>query len=187
MMRNTGVAERTSALFRLDPSHTAVEFQVKHMMFTTVRGRFPEVSGELFLDAEDATRSWVKASVQVASVDTRDAQRDAHLRSADFFDAEQYPTITFESKRVELGRRENEARVVGDLTIRGVTKEVVFDAAFVGRGNDPWGNVRVGLTASTTVNRKDFGLTWNVALEAGGWLVGDEIKINLEIQGVYAG
>lgn len=183
---STAVLERTDGLFRVDPSHTNAAFAVKHMMFTTVRGRFAEVEGELYLDASDPTRSWVKASVKVASVDTRDEQRDAHLRSADFFDAEQYPAITFDSSRVEPGEEEGTARVYGQLTIRDVTRDVVFDAELTGRGIDPWGNARVGLSASTTVNRKDFGLVWNVALESGGLLVGEQVKIDLEIQAVYA-
>ena len=139
----------------------------------------------LDLDAEDPTRSSVRANVKTTSVDTRDSNRDAHLRSPDFFDVERFPEITFVSKRVDL-RGENEARVVGDLTIRDVTKEVVFDASFLGQGKDPWGNTRVGFSASTTVNRKDYGLNWNVALEAGGWLVGDQVKIVLEFQAVRA-
>ena len=160
-----------------------VEFAIKHMMFSTVKGRFGEVSGELFLDAEEPERSSVRAAVNVASIDTNEPQRDAHLRSPDFFDVANFPTISFVSKRVQ---RTGEARalVIGDLTIRGVTREVAFDTTFLGRGNDPWGKMRVGFSASTTINRSDFGLQWNVALEAGGFLVGDTVKINLEVEAV---
>lgn len=172
-----------AADFVIDPSHTVVEFAVKHMMFSTVKGRFTEVTGTIHLDANDPTRSWVDASVGTASIDTRDENRDAHLRSADFFEVDKYPRITFRSKRVELAG-ENEARVVGDMTIKDVTREVVFDAKFLGIGKNPWGKTVAGLSASTTINRKDYGLTWNVALEAGGFLVGDDIKINLEIEAI---
>ncbi|MHB9091971.1 MAG: YceI family protein [Chloroflexota bacterium] len=173
----------THGVFKIDPSHSNVEFVAKHMVFASVRGRFSDAEGLLDLNAEDPTRSSVRANVKTASVDTRDTNRDAHLRSADFFDVENYPEITFLSKRVEL-HGNNEARVVSDLTIRGVTKEVVFDATFLGQGKDPWGNTRVGFSASATVNRKDYGLNWNAALEAGGWLVGDQVKIHLEFEAI---
>lgn len=180
------VTAAPAADFAIDASHTVVEFAVKHMMFSTVKGRFTEVEGIIHLDREDPTRSWVDARVRTDSVDTRDEKRDAHLRSADFFDAANYPEITFRSKRVELAGQPEEARVVGDLTIRGITREVAFAARFLGSGKNPWGKTVAGLSAMTTINRKDFGLTWNVGLEAGGFLVGDEIQINLEIEAIQS-
>ena len=171
------------ATYRVDPAHTTVEFAARHMMFATVKGRFGAVQGEIVYDEAAPTRSSVVASAEVASVDTRESNRDAHLRSADFFDAERFPKITFQSRRVEpLG--EGQYRVVGDLTIRGVTHEVAFEGAYLGKGIDPWGGTRVGFSATATLNRKDFGLNWNVALEAGGWLVGDQVKLSLEVEAV---
>lgn len=167
--------------YQIDPAHTTAEFAVKHMMFTTVRGRFGKVEGTILVDEYDPSRSSVEASAETASVDTRDEQRDAHLRSADFFDAEQYPKLTLKSKRVEP-KGQNKARVVTDLTIRDVTREVVFDVEYLGSGKDPWGNTKAGFSATAKINRKDFNLVWNVALETGGFLVGDEVTLTLDVQ-----
>ena len=169
--------------WELDPSHTLVEFAAKHMMFTTVKGRFTGVRGTIVDAADDPTRSSVEAEIEAASLTTGDAQRDAHLRSPDFLDVETYPTITFRSTRVEPVS-DRRFRVIGDLTIRGTTREVALDTEVHGHARNPYGRTVAGFSAQTEINRKDFGLTWNVALEAGGWLVGDTIKILLEVQAV---
>ena len=165
----------------IDPVHSQVEFAVKHMMITTVRGYFTGVTGTIALDEADLSRSSVNVEIDAASINTRDAQRDTHLRSADFLDVERFPTITFRSTRVEP-RGDDELRVVGDLTLHGVTREVTLDTTFNGRGTNPWGQEVIGYEAETKINRKEFGLEWNVALEAGGWLVGDNLKITIDIQ-----
>lgn len=167
----------------IDPAHSSVEFSVKHMMFTTVRGRFNNFSGTLNIDEANPTRSFAEGKVETSSIDTRDANRDAHLRSADFFDVEKYPYMTMRITRVEVASH-GHYRVTAALTIKDVTREVVFDANAVPLGKDPWGNHRWGFSAETSLNRKDFGLNWNVALETGGWLVGDQVKINIELQAI---
>ncbi len=172
----------TRTIWQIDPAHTLVELSVKHMMFTTVKGRFTGVRGTIVDVADDPTKSSVEAEIDAATVNTGEPQRDAHLRSPDFLDVEKYPTITFKSTRIE-GTRER-FKVVGDLTIRGTTREVVLDTTFNGTGKNPYGKTVAGFSAATEINRKDFGLTWNVALEAGGWLVGDGIKITIEVQAV---
>ena len=174
-------ATAARATWAVDPAHSLVEFGVKHMMFTTVKGRFGTVSGTLVTDDANPVAASVSAEIDVASIDTREGQRDAHLRSPDFLDAEQHPTITFRSTHV-AARGQGRYVVTGDLTVRGVTREVSLEAELTGRGADPWGNERVGFAAATTINRKDFGLTWNQALETGGVLVGDEVKVVLEVQ-----
>lgn len=165
----------------IDPSHSAVEFSVKHMMFATVRGRFNKFSGTVDLNEANPTQSKVEGQIEVASIDTGEANRDTHLRSADFFDVDNYPLMTFRSTRIEPAGQD-QYKVTGDLTIKDVTRPVTFDVTETGRGKDPWGNQRVGVSADTTLNRKDFGLNWNVALETGGWLVGDQIKIHAELE-----
>ncbi|MBI2887082.1 MAG: YceI family protein [Chloroflexi bacterium] len=170
--------------YQIDPMHSQVEFGVKHMMFTTVKGRFGKVSGQIQVDEADPTSSTVTATAEAGSVDTGDAQRDGHLRSPDFFDAEQYPLIQFSSKRIQATGSDGRYKLVGDLTIRDVTREVALEASFLGEGRDPWGGVRAGFNATGAVNRKDFGLQWNVPLEAGGFLVGDTVTINLEVEAV---
>jgi polyisoprenoid-binding protein YceI len=169
------------ATWKIDTTHTSAGFGVKHMMFTTVRGKFNEVDGTISFDPENPTAASVDASVNVASITTGLADRDNHLRSADFFDAEAHPHITFKSKRVESGSS-TKAKVVGDLTIRGTTKEVTMEVEYLGSGKNPWGMTVAGFQATTTINREDFGLTWNQALETGGILVGREVKLELDIE-----
>lgn len=178
----TSTAPATTT-WELDPAHTLVEFSAKHMMITTVKGRFTEVSGTIHADEKDPSRSSVEATIKAASIDTRTEQRDQHLRSADFLDVEKYPKITFKSTRVEAVDKDH-FRVIGDLTIRGTTRPVTLDTTFEGRGKDPWGGERAGFSATTKIDRREFGLTWNQALEAGGVLVGNEIKISIEVQAV---
>ena len=167
--------------WQIDGAHTSVEFAVKHLMIATVRGRFGKVSGTVTTEAGAPGRSTVAVSIDVASIDTREGQRDAHLRSADFFDAERFPTIEFVGKRT-VGDIEDTFRLIGDLTIRGTTREVELQVTSEGRTTDPWGNKRAGYSARTTILRKDFGLTWNQILEAGGVAVGDEVKISLDLE-----
>lgn len=171
----------TTSTWTIDPTHSSVEFAVKHMMFSTVKGRFSDVKGTITLDEQDPTNSKVDVEIAVASIDTRDEGRDTHLRSPDFFDAETFPTMTFQSTGVEPAD-DGTLRVTGTLQIRDVAKEVVLDATFNGRGTSPFGPQVVGYSAATTINRKDFGLNWNAALEAGGVLVGEEVKISIEIE-----
>jgi polyisoprenoid-binding protein YceI len=171
------------SVWKTDPAHTTVQFSAKHMMITTVRGRFHKVDATLWLDEGDITRSSVSATIDAASIDTGVADRDKHLRSADFLDVEKYPTLTFRSKRIEQ-TGDGEYRVIGDLTIHGVTREVALDTTFEGRGRDPFGNEKISFAARTTLNRKDFGLTWNVALETGGVLVSDTLKVEIDFQGI---
>jgi polyisoprenoid-binding protein YceI len=175
--------------WQIDPSHSLVEFSTKHMMITTVKGRFGQAAGTITVDERNPDRSSVEAEIEAASIDTRADQRDQHLRSPDFLDVENYPSITFRSRRVEGTSRNpgDEFRVTGDLTIRGTTREVTLDAVYEGVGKDPWGGERVSFSAKTKIDRRDFGLTWNQALEAGGVLVGNEIKISLEVQAVKQG
>jgi polyisoprenoid-binding protein YceI len=175
----------TRTTWTIDPAHTDVSFSVKHLMISTVRGRFADVKGTITFDGTDVTGAQVDAEIAAASIDTRQDQRDAHLRSADFFEVEKYPTITFRSRRVERVKGER-YRIVGDLTIRDVTREVVLDGTDEGRGRDPWGGERLGFSAATTIDRRDFGLTWNQALETGGVLVSNEIKISLDVEAVKA-
>jgi polyisoprenoid-binding protein YceI len=169
-------------LYAVDPSHSTVEFVVRHLMISKVRGRFAKFEGQVELAPGSDLPQAVKATIDVASIDTREEQRDAHLRSADFFEAETYPTIAFESTRVEGSPAE--FRVYGNLTIHGVTKEVVLTGSFEGRGADPWGGQRVAFEAHTTINRKDFGLGWNAALETGGVVVSDEVRLEVAVEGV---
>lgn len=169
-------------IYEIDPAHVYIEFTVRHMMVHNVRGRFGKVSGTIDLDEDDLTRSSVEVEIDVASLDTREQQRDAHLLSPDFLDVAKYPVITFKSRRIE--RHGDGYRVIGNLTIHNVTREVTLDTEFAGLIADPWGNTRAGFSAETSINRRDFGLTWNIALEAGGWLVGDRVKIVLDFESV---
>lgn len=176
----------SSSIWNIDPVHSVVEFKVKHMMISNVKGHFSKVAGTLSLDEGHPENSSVEASIEVASINTHDAQRDGHLISPDFFDAEKFPTINFKSTSVKPTGQAS-GTVEGDLTIHGVTRKVVLDVEGpTAPGKDPWGNTRVGATASTKISRKDFGLTWNAALETGGVLIGDEVTIMLDVQFVKA-
>jgi polyisoprenoid-binding protein YceI len=167
-------------IWKLDPSHTNAEFAVRHLMINTVRGRFADVQGVVELDEADLAKSQVNVAIAAASIDTREPQRDAHLRSADFFDAEQFPQITFRSSRIHGTK--DAFKVVGDLTIRGTTREVVLDVTSEGLVKDPWGGERAGFSATTRITRSDFGLLWNQLLETGGVVVGEEVKISIETE-----
>ena len=170
------------SVWQIDPAHSLVEFGVRHMMVSTVRGRFTGLSGTIVDAAEDPKRSSVKASIDVTTLITGDPRRDEHLGSADFFDAAKYPSTTFESRRISGPR--DRFTIIGDLTIHGVTREVTLAATFNGTGTSPYGQRVAGFTAEATINRKDFGLNWNAALETGGVLVGDQAKVTLEIEAV---
>ena len=167
--------------WQLDPAHTNIEFAVKHLMIATVRGRFGGIQGTVQVDEANPRSAKVDVTIDVASVDTRQEQRDAHLRSPDFFDVAQYPTIRFVGKTVE-GDPRSEFRLIGDLTIRGVTKQVTVSVTNEGQGADPWGNLRAGFSASAKIDRRDFGLTWNQALETGGLTVGHEVKLTIDAE-----
>jgi polyisoprenoid-binding protein YceI len=178
---STAAASPATTTWKIDPAHSQIEFGVRHMMITTVKGRFAGVEGTVRLDEANPATAEVDVRIDTASIDTREPQRDAHLRSADFFDVDKYPHITFTSKRI-ADRDGNEFKLVGDLTIHGVTREVTLDVTEEGRGRDPWGGERLGVSATTKIKRSDFGLTWNQALETGGVLVSDDIKISLELE-----
>ncbi len=171
------------ATWNLDPTHSAAEFAVKHMMVTTVRGKFDSLTGSIVFDPANPAASSVNVEIDAASISTGTNDRDNHLRSADFLDAENFPKLTFKSTNIEV-TGENTGRITGDLTIREVTRPVVIDAEFLGNLKDPWGNAKIAFSGETKINREDFGLVWNVALETGGVLVGKEIKIFLEAQAV---
>lgn len=171
--------------WNIDTAHTGISFSVRHMVVSKVRGRFAKYSGTIRLDDRDITRSSVEVTIDASSIDTGVADRDTHLRSPDFFDAEKFPELTFRSHRIERVD-DTHYRVVGELTIRDVKREVSLDVEYGGRGKDPWGNERVGFAAKTSIDRKDFGLTWNQALETGGILVGDRVDIDLDVQAVRA-
>lgn len=167
--------------YQIDPSHSTAGFSIKHMMIAKVHGGFEKMSGQLSYDPKNVAASTVSVAIEAASINTREAQRDTHLKSADFFDVEKYPQITFKSKQVEAAG--DYLKVVGDLTIHGVTKQVTLDMETPSEEvKDPWGNVKLGVSGTTKIKRKDFGLTWNAALEAGGVLVGDDVTISLEVQ-----
>jgi len=170
--------------WKLDPAHTLVEFSAKHMMITTVKGRIADVEGAIYTDEKDPRKSSVEATLKGASIDTRSDQRDQHLRSGDFLNVDQFPEIRFKSTRVEGDK--NNFKLTGNLTIRDVTREITLDVEFGGINRDPWGGERVGFSASGKIDRRDFGLTWNQALETGGVLVANDIRINIEAQAVKA-
>ena len=166
-------------VWQIDAAHSSAEFAVKHLMISTVKGRFAGVSGTITTGDEPS----VTAEIDAATIDTREPRRDAHLRSADFFDVERFPVLTFQGRRVE-SVRDGQFRLVGDLTMHGVTKEIALDVTEEGQATDPWGGARAAFSATTTLDRRDYGLTWNQALEAGSVLVGNEVKITLDIQAV---
>jgi len=172
----TSTAETTKTAYKIDPAHSSAQFTVRHMMITNVRGSFGSVNGTVDHDPDNPGESTVDVVIDATAIKTLDDQRDAHLKSADFLNVEKYPVITFKSTKVAPGE------VTGDLTIHGVTREVVLKVdGPTGAEKDPWGNTRIGASASTKIRRSDFGLTWNAALETGGFLVGDDVKIELEI------
>jgi polyisoprenoid-binding protein YceI len=171
--------------WNIDATHSGINFSIRHMVVSKVRGRFAKYTGKVDLDDGDLTRSFVEATIDASSIDTGTPQRDAHLLSPDFFDVETFPELRFRSTRIEKGAGDR-YRVVGDLTIRDVTREVSLDVEYGGRAKDPWGNERIGFVATTSLDRKDFGLGWNQLLEAGGVLVGDHVDVELEVQAVKA-
>jgi len=172
--------------WNIDPDHTNIGFKVRHLMVSNVRGSFEKHSGVVDIDDKDITKSKVEVTIDTASINTNVQKRDEHLRSADFFDVAKYPTMTFVSRKVVKAGKDN-LKVTGDLTLHGITREVVLDVEGPTReSKDPWGNIRRGAVASTKINRKDFGLTWNKTLETGGVVVGDEVTINLEIEMIKA-
>ena len=173
-----------AGVYEIDGAHTSVEFVGRHLMITKVRGRFSDVRGQITID-EEPTKSHVEVEIGVASVSTGNSDRDAHLTSGDFFDVEQYPTITFASTGVKP-LRDNKWEVVGNLKVHGTTKPVTLQVEFDGGGASPFGDERIGFSAATEVNREDFGLTWNVALETGGFLVGKSVRIELSVQAIAA-
>jgi len=170
----------TPTSWTIDPAHANIEFGVRHLMISTVKGRFTGISGTIAAGERGFADARIDVTIDAKTIDTREPQRDAHLRSADFFDVEKFPTITFHSRRIDAHGADY--RIAGDLTMHGVTREVVFDATEEGRGRDPWGNERAGFAARARLNRRDFGLTWNAALETGGVLVGDEVKISIDLE-----
>ena len=178
----TAPGAATKTTWKLDPSHTLVEFSAKHLMITTVKGRITDVEGTIVSDEKNPGNSSVEATLKAVSIDTRTDQRDQHLRSADFLNAEQFPEIRFRSTRIE-GDKES-FKLTGDLTIRDVTRPITLDVQFEGRTKDPWGGDRIGFSATGKIDRRDFGLTWNQALETGGVVVGNDVKISLEVEAV---
>ncbi len=185
-MSTLATPQTSTTIWNIDPVHSVAEFKVKHMMISNVKGQFPKITGALNLNESDPAQSHVEASIEAASIETRDLQRDAHLKSADFFDVAKFPTLSFKSTSIGLVR-DGELAVEGNLTIRDVTRKVVFSVEGpTPPAKDPWGNIRVAVSATTKINRKDFGLTWNAALETGGILVGDEVTITLDVQFVKA-
>ena len=175
----------TTNHWNIDAAHTGIHFSVRHMVVSKVRGRFAKYTGAVNLDDDDLTRSTVEVTIDAASIDTGVADRDKHLRSPDFFDVERFPELRFQSKRVEK-LADARYRVIGDLTIRDVTREVALDVEYGGQAKDPWGNERAGFVARASIDRKDFGLQWNQVLETGGVLVGDRVEIELDVQAVKA-
>ena len=179
MTTTTGSATRT---YKIDKAHSEVVFQIRHLV-TKVRGRFDDFEGSIQLNDEQPELSSVEFTVKAASIDTNEKDRDTHLRSADFFDVEKFPNLTFKSKHI-IKKSSESYDVIGDLTIHGVTKEISLPITHLGKAKDPWGMERVGFEGEVTLNRKDFGLMWNAPLELGGFLVGDDVKASLSIQAV---
>ena len=180
----TAPGATTKTTWKLDPSHTLVEFSAKHLMITTVKGRITDVEGTIVMDEKNPRNSSVEATLKAVSIDTRTEQRDQHLRSADFLNAELFPEIKFRSTKVEGDK--DSFKLTGDLTIRDVTRPITLDIQFEGQQTDPWGGERIGFSGSGKIDRRDFGLTWNQALETGGVVVGNDVKINLEVEAVKA-
>ncbi len=185
-MSATATSPTGTTTWNVDPVHSTAEFRVKHMMISNVRGQFTGITGKLTYDPSDATRSHVEASIDVATIDTRDPQRDTHLKSPDFFDAEKFPALTFTSSKVTR-KSDGALAVSGPLTIHGISKDVEFEVEGpTPPVKDPWGNTRIGIVAKTKIDRRDYGLTFNAALETGGVLVGEDVHITLELEFVQA-
>lgn len=175
--------DATAKRYEVDTAHTSVNFRVRHL-FTWVDGRFGAFDGAIEFDPDAPEKTTVRGSIDAASIDTNVEKRDTHLRSGDFFDVEKFPKVTFESTKVtDVDAAAKTAKLHGNLTIKDVTKPVVLDAKFLGEATDPWGNRKAGFSGQTTINRKDFGLNWNQALETGGVLVGEEIEIRIDVEG----
>jgi polyisoprenoid-binding protein YceI len=172
----------TTNTWAIDTTHSAIHFWVRHLVISKVHGRFAKWSGTVALDEQDLAASRVEVRIDAASIDTQVADRDTHLRSADFLDAANHPELTFASKRIE--KQGDGYRVTGDLTIRGVTREIALDAEFAGLAKDPWGNQRAGFSAKAALDRRDYGLVWNAAVETGGVLVGEKVEITIELEAV---
>jgi len=180
MVSTSTATTPSTGTWQIDPSHSSVEFSVKHMVFATAKGRFSGVSGTI-VDAADPAQSTVRVEIDPSTIDTRDEKRDAHLKSEDFFHVEQFPTMTFESTTVERTGG-NDLKVTGNLMMRGVSHEVVLDGTFNGSGKNPWGQEVAGYSANTEINRHDWDLGFNVALEAGGVLVGEKVRIEIDVE-----
>ena len=180
----TNSPSTSTSTWTVDPMHAEIGFAVRHLMISTVRGRFGRVEGTVTIDEKNLANSKIDVSVDVTSIDTRQEQRDAHLRSPDFFDAANFPTMHFAGTRIE-GDISEDFTIAGNLTIRGTTRPITLEATAEGRGRDPWGNDRAGFSAKGKINRSEFGLTWNQVLEAGGVTVGDEVKISLDVELIH--
>lgn len=177
--------QTTVSIWAIDPAHSHVEFAVKHMMFSKVKGSFTRFSGTINFDEQNIENSSVSVEIDPASIDTRDAKRDEHLRGADFFSIDEKPTMSFVSTSITRDG-DDDLKIAGDLAMNGVTKPIVLEAEFEGRGMSPFGMEVLGYSAETKINRKDFGINWNAALEQGGFLVGDDVKIEMEVQAIPA-
>lgn len=182
MTATQAIPQTATKVWSIDPAHSSAQFSVRHLMISNVKGEFTKVTGRVSFDDEAIERATVEASVDVSTISTRDRDRDAHLKSPDFFDVANFPVMTFRSRRAEKNS-DGSLKLTGDLALRGVTREVVFHVEGPSAAvKDPWGNVRRGASATARINRKDFGLTWNAALETGGFVVGDEVSITLDIE-----
>ena len=175
--------KRNTSVWQFDPAHSSAEFAVRHMMVSTVKGSFQTLSGTLVLDEASPERSKAEAEIDAASIETGVADRDTHLRSADFFDVARFPNLSFRSTAIQVDGTDS-GKMHGEVTIHGVTKPVTFEVSYLGEVKDPWGNRRRGYTADTILNRKDFGMTWNMVLDAGGVLVGDKVKVTLNLEAI---
>lgn len=167
--------------WKIDPAHSQIQFSVRHMMISNVRGRFEDFTGAVEFDEEDPARSSVEVQIEAASINTKEPQRDTHLRSPDFLDAEKFPQLRYKSRRVEMIDASH-GRITGDLTVRDLAREVVLDVEYAGKAKSPWGTVSAGFSATAKLSRKDWGLTWNSPLETGGFLVGDQVNISIELE-----
>jgi polyisoprenoid-binding protein YceI len=183
---STTAAPQATTTWNIDPAHAVADFKVKHMMISNVKGHFSKITGSLTLNGSDLTQSMVEATIDASTIETSDPQRNGHLKSADFLDVEKFPTLSFKSSRI-TPLEDGEIKVEGDLTIHGVTRRAIFTVEGpTPPTKDPWGNTRIGISATTKINRKDYGLVWNAALETGGLLVGEDVAITLEVEFIKA-